>query len=478
MATNKNKPKNKKSNVARSAKKQSFKFQWWMAAIGVGVVALVGIAVLRFSHAATVTTNMGNTSQAWGGNVVYGANFAVNACRNQALGNRSVLLATATQTTAGKLNWDNGDTLNFGIDEQSIKGASNSFMTLANHEVDSSNYNGSSITVSSLDNYSGGKDKLVNNTAVKSYTDYAHTSFYLQEVHGGKPQAGTASAPTFGTKYRMPSYSIDGAPVGKVFEDNIAYCSYGFSSPDSLYFANVSGTNYLWVNNTGKGALVTAINSDNGNNVTGSVAQPDSALFPNYTTSVSGNKSWSVDTANNKVNYTNTKNNNIASTSVIISPTSVAVIPATNSAWVTSNQSNAIYKVTVSGSTITVDQTIKMTKPNDVIYSTITVPVNGTTPASTTNYIVVSSGDKLGNSFVTMFDPLTGTNLSQTVLPPKDTLQRYTYNPLLSKPTAMVSTGRYIWVLNSNSLSDQPSGSTSLVLIDPTNGNQLQALRQ
>ena len=55
MATSKpkNKPKNKKSNVARSAKKQSFKFQWWMAAIGVGVIALVGIIVLRFSHAST-----------------------------------------------------------------------------------------------------------------------------------------------------------------------------------------------------------------------------------------------------------------------------------------------------------------------------------------------------------------------------------------------------------------------------------------
>ena len=51
MATSK--PKNKKSNVARSAKKQSFKFQWWMAAIGVGVIALVGIIVLRFSHAST-----------------------------------------------------------------------------------------------------------------------------------------------------------------------------------------------------------------------------------------------------------------------------------------------------------------------------------------------------------------------------------------------------------------------------------------
>ena len=49
MATyNKNKPK---SNVAKSAKKSSFKFKWWMAVVGVGLIALVGIVVLRFSHA-------------------------------------------------------------------------------------------------------------------------------------------------------------------------------------------------------------------------------------------------------------------------------------------------------------------------------------------------------------------------------------------------------------------------------------------
>jgi len=51
MATyNKNKPK---SNVAKSAKKSSFKFKWWMAVVGVGIIALVGIVVLRFSHAGT-----------------------------------------------------------------------------------------------------------------------------------------------------------------------------------------------------------------------------------------------------------------------------------------------------------------------------------------------------------------------------------------------------------------------------------------
>ena len=43
-----------KSNVAKSSKKSPFKFKWWMAAIIVGVIALVGIVVLRFSHAGAV----------------------------------------------------------------------------------------------------------------------------------------------------------------------------------------------------------------------------------------------------------------------------------------------------------------------------------------------------------------------------------------------------------------------------------------
>lgn len=46
--------KKSKTNVARRAKKQSFKFKWWMAVIGVVMVAGVGIAVLRFSNAGTV----------------------------------------------------------------------------------------------------------------------------------------------------------------------------------------------------------------------------------------------------------------------------------------------------------------------------------------------------------------------------------------------------------------------------------------
>ena len=45
-----------KSNVAKSAKKSSFKFRWWYAVIAVLVVAVVGIAVLRFSHASAGTS--------------------------------------------------------------------------------------------------------------------------------------------------------------------------------------------------------------------------------------------------------------------------------------------------------------------------------------------------------------------------------------------------------------------------------------
>jgi hypothetical protein len=45
--------KKPKSNVANRAKKSSFKFRWWYAVIAILVVAIVGIAVLRFSHAGT-----------------------------------------------------------------------------------------------------------------------------------------------------------------------------------------------------------------------------------------------------------------------------------------------------------------------------------------------------------------------------------------------------------------------------------------
>lgn len=45
-----------KSRVSNNTKKSGFKFRWWMAGIVVIVVAIVGIAVLRFSHASTTTS--------------------------------------------------------------------------------------------------------------------------------------------------------------------------------------------------------------------------------------------------------------------------------------------------------------------------------------------------------------------------------------------------------------------------------------
>ncbi len=48
MATNKS---SKKSNVSKSAQLTKFKFRWWMALILVGVVAIIGIVILRFSNA-------------------------------------------------------------------------------------------------------------------------------------------------------------------------------------------------------------------------------------------------------------------------------------------------------------------------------------------------------------------------------------------------------------------------------------------
>ncbi len=50
MATKKSKPKSK-SNVSRRAKKQSLVFKWWMAAVVVITIAVIGIIVLRFSRA-------------------------------------------------------------------------------------------------------------------------------------------------------------------------------------------------------------------------------------------------------------------------------------------------------------------------------------------------------------------------------------------------------------------------------------------
>jgi len=39
-----------KSNTLKR-KNSGFKFHWWMAVIGIGIIAIVGIIILRFSHA-------------------------------------------------------------------------------------------------------------------------------------------------------------------------------------------------------------------------------------------------------------------------------------------------------------------------------------------------------------------------------------------------------------------------------------------
>jgi len=57
----KKKPKLKsKSHVAHKAKKNTFKFTWWMATIGVITIALVGIVVLRYSRAADQNAELTN----------------------------------------------------------------------------------------------------------------------------------------------------------------------------------------------------------------------------------------------------------------------------------------------------------------------------------------------------------------------------------------------------------------------------------
>ncbi len=50
--------KKTKSNVSKSTQLTQFKFKWWMAVLGIGVVAIVGIVILRYSHAgASITYN-------------------------------------------------------------------------------------------------------------------------------------------------------------------------------------------------------------------------------------------------------------------------------------------------------------------------------------------------------------------------------------------------------------------------------------
>lgn len=48
--------KKSKTNIARSAKNQPFKFKWWMAVVFVLLIGGVGILVLRYSQAAVVRT--------------------------------------------------------------------------------------------------------------------------------------------------------------------------------------------------------------------------------------------------------------------------------------------------------------------------------------------------------------------------------------------------------------------------------------
>ncbi len=57
MATKKTitKPKSRTGNKNNSQLTQ-FKFRWWMALILVAVVAIIGVVIVRFSHAATTTS--------------------------------------------------------------------------------------------------------------------------------------------------------------------------------------------------------------------------------------------------------------------------------------------------------------------------------------------------------------------------------------------------------------------------------------
>lgn len=54
MATSKSKAKSKPKTRTQSNQMTQFQFKWWMALILVGVVAVLGIVILRFSHAATL----------------------------------------------------------------------------------------------------------------------------------------------------------------------------------------------------------------------------------------------------------------------------------------------------------------------------------------------------------------------------------------------------------------------------------------
>ncbi len=48
------KKSSKKSNVSRSAQLTQFKFKWWMAVALIGVIAVIGVVIVRFSYASDV----------------------------------------------------------------------------------------------------------------------------------------------------------------------------------------------------------------------------------------------------------------------------------------------------------------------------------------------------------------------------------------------------------------------------------------
>jgi hypothetical protein len=47
------KKKSSKSKVVKSSKSKGFQFKWWMGAIIIGIIAIVGIVVVNFSRAGT-----------------------------------------------------------------------------------------------------------------------------------------------------------------------------------------------------------------------------------------------------------------------------------------------------------------------------------------------------------------------------------------------------------------------------------------
>ncbi len=52
MPAKKNTQKNSKSSASRSTQLTQFTFKWWMALVLVGIVAVVGVVIVRFSNAA------------------------------------------------------------------------------------------------------------------------------------------------------------------------------------------------------------------------------------------------------------------------------------------------------------------------------------------------------------------------------------------------------------------------------------------